>query len=245
MQRLFVSFIFAALIGSTFAFAEDPKPAQAEKSPEVTKKMAEPRTEKTILDEAHATPEVPQFLHYAVETGLRTMLAPDKQYTLFAPTNSAYENCPPQTKEMLNDQRQAGTLTRFLVVPGQKLSYDDLMQMDGKPLRTMQGTEILVSVKNDTVIVGDALLTGKQWANSNSAMYEINKVLIPLAADPAMREALKMKRMNAMKNEQTMKEQQKAKDAQTLKANDHAKTNAQNKTGVQNKSTTEKSSATK
>ena len=220
MQRIRVSLTLAALIGSTFAFANEPQPSATAKSPDMTKKMPEMKGSKTILDDAHGTPEVSTFLKHAEESGLKKILAHSKEYTVLAPTNDAYEACTPHEKDMMMDSKNAG-MVRDLVIPGKRLMMADLKKMDGQTLKTMQGGQVVVHVMDDKVMVGDAAIAGKQWMNPNATMFEIDKVIMPAMTAGMGTTDMHKKMMGSDKRkEKEMRQEQKMMEQKAVRANE-------------------------
>jgi transforming growth factor-beta-induced protein len=109
-------------------------------------------------------------------------------FTLFAPTDTAFDNLPEGTVEaLLNDIPTLTDILTYHVVPDNIVLASELE--DGTSLKTIQGEEIEVSVfgfwffkfpyLNDGVyIIGSDILT------SNGVIHVINEVLLPDGASP-------------------------------------------------------------
>jgi len=101
-------------------------------------------------------------------------------FTVFAPTDAAFTSIKSDVDTLLkpeNKAKLAKTLT-YHVVSG-KLKAADLK--DGQELTTVEGGKLKVSVKNGTVMVGDAKVTSADVAASNGVIHVIDKVLLPKA----------------------------------------------------------------
>ena len=112
-------------------------------------------------------------------------------FTVFAPTNMAFDALPKGTVETLlkpeNKAKLASILT-YHVVAG-KLSAMDLMKMAkanmGKAtLKTVEGENLYVTMKGKNLIVTDenggmAMITIADVNQSNGVIHVVNKVLLP------------------------------------------------------------------
>ena len=112
-------------------------------------------------------------------------------FTVFAPTNKAFEGLPQGTVETLlkpeNKSKIASILT-YHVVPG-KLSSMDLMKMAGEnkgkvTLKTVAGENIYIFMKGKKLMVTDenggvGNITIADVAQSNGMIHVIDKVLLP------------------------------------------------------------------
>lgn len=112
-------------------------------------------------------------------------------FTVFAPTNKAFEKLPEGTVQNLLKPEQKKMLTTILtyhVVPG-KISSKELMSMiekgNGKAsLKTVEGGELTFMIKDDKIWVmdekgGKAQITIKDVYQSNGVIHVINSVLMP------------------------------------------------------------------
>jgi len=104
-------------------------------------------------------------------------------FTVFAPTNAAFEALPEGTLADLlkpeNKDKLASILT-YHVVPG---SYTAADLKDGQKLKTVQGDELTVKIDGDMVkIVGDgstAMVEKADTNASNGTVHVIDTVLLP------------------------------------------------------------------
>jgi uncharacterized surface protein with fasciclin (FAS1) repeats len=123
--------------------------------------------------------------------GLVETLSSAGPFTVFAPTNSAFNMLPKGTVETLVKPENKETLTGILtyhVVAG-KLSSKDLMKMVKNPkgtayLTTVAGGKLWVMKKGGKLWLKDekggvAQITIKDVNQSNGVIHVINKVLMP------------------------------------------------------------------
>jgi uncharacterized surface protein with fasciclin (FAS1) repeats len=116
--------------------------------------------------------------------GLVDTLEGKGPFTVFAPTNEAFNKLPAGTVDTLVKPENKAKLTKILtyhVVPG-KLEASDLA--DGKKLKTVEGEELTVKKSgNDVMIVdskGDsAKVTIPNVNQSNGVIHVVDTVLMP------------------------------------------------------------------
>lgn len=104
----------------------------------------------------------------------------DGPFTVFAPTNAAFEKLPEGTVEALlrpeNRDQLAAVLT-YHVVPGVVTSD----QLIGERLSatTVQGGDLRIDATGDAVHVNDARVTQADITASNGVIHRIDTVLLP------------------------------------------------------------------
>jgi uncharacterized surface protein with fasciclin (FAS1) repeats len=127
----------------------------------------------------------------AAETGtivdLVDTLSGEGPYTVFAPTNDAFDALPEGTLEELTlpeNQELLTTILTYHVVSGEVLSTD---LTDGQEVETVQGETLTVGVTDTGVTLTDAsgntvnVVTADVEA-SNGVIHAIDGVLLPTAA---------------------------------------------------------------
>jgi uncharacterized surface protein with fasciclin (FAS1) repeats len=116
--------------------------------------------------------------------GLVDTLEGKGPFTVFAPTNAAFNKLPAGTVDTLVKPESKATLTKILtyhVVAG-KLEASDLT--DGKKLKTVEGEELTVKKSGDMVMLVDAkggssTVTIPNVNQSNGVIHVIDTVLMP------------------------------------------------------------------
>ncbi|HEX6228964.1 MAG TPA: fasciclin domain-containing protein, partial [Solirubrobacterales bacterium] len=100
-------------------------------------------------------------------------------YTVFAPTNAAFEALGQRTLNTLlkpaNKEELAEILT-YHVVPGE-LTASELS--DGQMLKTVQGGSLMVKVADGNVTVNGATVAMPDVEASNGVVHVIDEVLTP------------------------------------------------------------------
>ena len=113
-----------------------------------------------------------------VAAGLANTLSGDGPFTVFAPTDDAFDNLPAGTVESLLED-PTGQLTNILlhhVVLGSNLSSD---LSDGITIETLNGTSLNVSIGNGTVTIDNAVVTTADLIADNGVVHVIDAVLLP------------------------------------------------------------------
>ncbi|UUY03646.1 fasciclin domain-containing protein [Svornostia abyssi] len=104
----------------------------------------------------------------------------DGPFTVFAPTNEAFEALPAGTLDDLLKPENKEQLTEILtyhVVPDEAMAAD---LTDGQKLKTVQGEELEVGVADDgTVTINGAEVTTADVDASNGVVHVIDEVLTP------------------------------------------------------------------
>ncbi len=100
-------------------------------------------------------------------------------FTVFAPTNAAFEKLPAGTVEGLVKPENKEKLTSILtlhVVPG-ALQAKDLK--DGQMLKTVNGETLTVSKKDGMVMINGAHVSTADVISSNGVTHVIDTVILP------------------------------------------------------------------
>ena len=111
--------------------------------------------------------------------GLIDTLEGDGPFTVFAPTDAAFEALPEGTVEMLLKPENKEKLTAILtyhVVAGKVMS-SDVVGIDSAT--TVNGADIDVMVSGSDVMLNDAKVTAVDISASNGVIHVIDKVLLP------------------------------------------------------------------
>jgi uncharacterized surface protein with fasciclin (FAS1) repeats len=109
---------------------------------------------------------------------LDQLLSSTGPYTLFAPTDIAFEKLDKQVMETLLEPQHRAKLADLInnhIVSG-KIIFDALK--DGDKLTTLNGKEILVQVKNGTVQIGETTVTQRDAKISNGTMHLVDNAVV-------------------------------------------------------------------
>ena len=100
-------------------------------------------------------------------------------FTVFAPTDKAFAKLPKGTVEELlkpeNKKKLVAVLT-YHVVPGRVMAADVVKLSKAK---TVQGSEVKISVKEGKVYVDNALVTATDIKAGNGVIHVIDSVILP------------------------------------------------------------------
>lgn len=112
--------------------------------------------------------------------GLVETLQGSGPFTVFAPTNAAFDNLPAGTVETLLKPENKSMLANILtyhVVPGRYTAAD---LKDGQMLTTVQGEKLMISKKGSAITVnGMAMVETADVISSNGVTFVIDSVLMP------------------------------------------------------------------
>ncbi|MCQ1534879.1 DUF4430 domain-containing protein [Methanosarcina sp. KYL-1] len=115
-------------------------------------------------------------------TGLNSTLSEEGPYTVFAPTNEAFEALPEGTLEaLLNDTETLSGILLNHVVEG-NLTEENLSNQTN--VTTIQGTTFPITVTETGLMVGDANLTETDIFANNGVIHVIDAVLLPPEEGP-------------------------------------------------------------
>lgn len=109
---------------------------------------------------------------------LTDTLAGQGPFTVFAPTNAAFEALGKEKVEALLKPENKDQLIKVLtyhVVPGQVMSAD----LKSGETKTVEGGEVMVMVKDGKVKVNNAQVTQADVKASNGVIHVIDTVLLP------------------------------------------------------------------
>lgn len=123
--------------------------------------------------------------------GLEATLSGAQPYTLFAPTNAAFQALPNNMAQSLLQEESRGQLTGILtyhIVPGAVTAADlgrAIEQGDGRTeIATIGGGNLTVSRNGDAIVISDgsggqARVTQADMLQANGVVHVIDKVLVP------------------------------------------------------------------
>lgn len=170
------------------ANAEDKKMMKSEMSGEKTVMVGGSAMfpSKNIVENAAKSKDHTTLVAAVKAAGLVKTLEGKGPFTVFAPTNAAFDKLPAGTVDTLVKPENKAKLTKILtyhVVSG-KLSASDLT--DGKKLKTVEGEELTVKASGGKVMIVDAkggssTVTIPDVNQSNGVIHVVDTVLMPAA----------------------------------------------------------------
>ena len=181
-KNFFTLLVVVVLTSATFVACDnksEKKPAEdttAVKQESVEPKMDAP---KDVIDVASGSADHTTLVAAIKAAGLVETLKGAGPFTVFAPTNAAFSALPAGTVESLLTPEKKADLTNILtyhVVAGSVKAAD---LKDGQKVKTLQGGELTVSIKEGKVMINGANVTAADLTSSNGVIHVIDAVLMP------------------------------------------------------------------
>ncbi len=135
----------------------------------------------TIVDVAAGNPDFETLVAAVTAADLAETLSSEGPFTVFAPTNEAFEALPeglldalllPENKETL------ATILTYHVLPAEVMSAD----VTAGEVETVEGSTLEIKT-DDGVMVNDATVITPDVDASNGVIHAIDKVLVPASVD--------------------------------------------------------------
>ncbi len=154
----FIAAFGALLLGLNVATAYDKKPGD-------------------IVDVAAGNEDFSTLVAAVKQAGLVETLKGEGPFTVFAPTNAAFEKLPEGTVESLlkdeNKEKLISILT-YHVIPAKVMAAD----VKAGKVATVQGTEATISTE-DGVMIDNAKVVATDVKASNGVIHVIDTVIMP------------------------------------------------------------------
>ncbi len=135
----------------------------------------------TVVDIALSSDDFSTLVAALTEADLVETLQGDGPFTVFAPTNAAFEQALADlgltAEELLASEDLAGILT-YHVGPGTILAADAIAA-DGTEITSVNGDTIAVSVVDGKVMVDGATVTSADLIAGNGVVHVIDAVILP------------------------------------------------------------------
>jgi uncharacterized surface protein with fasciclin (FAS1) repeats len=165
----------AACGSSSSSTASTPAPASS------TPAASTPAAAGTIVDVAAANPDFSTLVAAVKAAGLVETLSGTGPFTVFAPTNAAFEALPAGLVDKLLKPENKDALTKILTY---HVLAAEVKAADVKPgkVATVEGSDITITTDGG-VKVNDATVTATDVAASNGVIHVIDKVLVPADVD--------------------------------------------------------------
>lgn len=133
---------------------------------------------KTIAEEAMKNADVSTLVAALQAAELVDVFKGTDAFTVFAPTNAAFAAVQKSVDMLLKPENKSKlqNVLKYHVVAGAVKAAD---LTDGQKVKTLQGEELTVSIKDGKVMVGGAEVTTADVPASNGVIHVINKVVLP------------------------------------------------------------------
>jgi len=151
--------------------------SKAEKASASMEKMGDKMEKMTIVETA-ASKEDFSILVKAVEAAdLRSALSGEGPFTVFAPTNKAFEALPEGVLEsLLKDKKKLASILTYHVLQG-KVKAEQVVGLD--KATTLNGQDVKIKKNDDGVKINDASVVMTDIECSNGVIHVIDKVILP------------------------------------------------------------------
>ncbi|NVO83386.1 fasciclin domain-containing protein [Hymenobacter terrestris] len=134
---------------------------------------------KNLAENAMGVPQMSTLTAALKASGLADKATSGGPFTVFAPTNEAFDALPAGALDDLlkpeNKEKLAGILT-YHVVPGSVMAAD---LTDGQEVTTVDGKKLKVTISGGTVMINGATVVKADVKSSNGVTHVINQVLMP------------------------------------------------------------------
>lgn len=187
MQKKMISMFVLASITSALVIACNNEGEKKEKQAETNDTTITADTTNTtpaeapndVVDIAVGSADHTTLVAAVKAAGLVETLKGNGPYTVFAPTNAAFNALPAGRVDGLLKPEKKADLTSILtyhVVAGLVKAAD---LKDGQKVKTIQGAELTVSIKDGKVKIDGATVTTSDIEGSNGIIHIIDAVLLP------------------------------------------------------------------
>ncbi|MDP4656029.1 MAG: fasciclin domain-containing protein [Algoriphagus sp.] len=170
-----------ALVGfavTSLVSCNAPKEQVEETASDSTEVVAEV-VSNTVVDIAVGSADHSTLVAAVTAAGLVETLSGTGPFTIFAPTNAAFDALPAGTVEDLlkpeNKEKLTAVLT-YHVVAGNVMSSQ---LADGQKVATLNGQELTVAIKDGVVTINGTKVIAADLAGSNGVIHVVEGVLLP------------------------------------------------------------------
>jgi len=142
-------------------------------------KPGKAKDSKPITQNAELAPDLDIFASVIKEAGLLATLNGTGPYTVFAPSDDAFDALPGSTLEDLKKPENKHRLAKLLsnhVVAGK---LDETALQSGSNIKTLSNCQLQVETQGEMVMLNGAEVRKESIPSSNGIIYIIDKVLVP------------------------------------------------------------------
>ena len=132
---------------------------------------------KDIGETAAGNPKFSTLVSLVKKAGLVGVLSGKANYTVFAPTNAAFDKVPKKTlNELASNKAMLKKVLLYHVLPG-KVPASKVLKM--KSAKTAEGSKVTFSLRGKSAFVNEAKIIKTDIRCSNGIIHAINGVLLP------------------------------------------------------------------
>ncbi|MFM9428893.1 putative surface protein with fasciclin (FAS1) repeats [Variovorax sp. GrIS 2.14] len=134
-----------------------------------------------IIDTAVAAGSFKTLAAALTAAGLVDTLKSAGPFTVFAPTDDAFAKLPEGTVDkLLKDVPKLTAILTYHVLSG-KVMAADVMKMDGKTAKTVNGADLKITTQSGVNLNGSVHVTKTDIDCSNGVIHVVDAVLMPPA----------------------------------------------------------------
>jgi uncharacterized surface protein with fasciclin (FAS1) repeats len=132
---------------------------------------------KNIVETAAGAPQFSTLVSLVKKAGLAGVLSGKTDYTVFAPTNAAFNKVPKKTlSQLASNKAMLKKVLLYHVLPG-KVPASKVLKT--KSAKTAEGAKVTFSVRGMSAFVNEAKIVKTDIRCSNGIIHAINAVLLP------------------------------------------------------------------
>jgi uncharacterized surface protein with fasciclin (FAS1) repeats len=168
----------AVLVIAVGACSSDDDSGSSRDTKATTSTTATPSTG-TVVDVASGTPDFTTLVTAVKKADLASTLSGTGPFTVFAPTDAAFEDVPAdQLDSLLADQAQLRRVLTYHVVPGKVLAAD---LQPTQQVTTVEGQDVTIEVNGGSATINGCNIVKTDIEASNGVIHVIDCVLTPPA----------------------------------------------------------------
>ena len=131
----------------------------------------------TIVETATGNKDFSILMQAVDAADLRSALNGEGPFTIFAPTNKAFEALPKgELEALLKDKKKLTSILTYHVVQG-KVTAAQVVKLD--KATTMNGQDIMIKKNDNGVTIDNAKVVTTDIECSNGVIHVIDKVILP------------------------------------------------------------------
>jgi uncharacterized surface protein with fasciclin (FAS1) repeats len=137
--------------------------------------------EKDIVDTAVSAGTFQTLVAAVKAADLVDTLKGKGPFTVLAPNDEAFKKLPPGTVERLlkpENKEKLAAILKYHVIPAKAMAAD-VVKLNGKKVKTVEGSEVSIKVTNGTVSVDKAKVIKTDIATANGVIHVIDTVILP------------------------------------------------------------------
>ena len=139
---------------------------------------------KDIVDTAAGAESFKTLVAAVKAAGLVDTLKGEGPFTVMAPTDEAFAKLPEGTVESLlkpENKDKLVAILKYHVIP-RKAMAADVIGLDGKRVKTVEGSSATIAVKDGTVTIDGAKVIKTDIECTNGVIHVIDMVILPPSA---------------------------------------------------------------